>query len=233
VTVILEPKPKRKRRLPWWLELVLIFVGTILLLVVFKTFFVQLTFIPSGSMQNTLEIGDRVPVNRFVYRFSEPQRGDILVFDARGSLLEDDAEPPPRGPLEEVINEIGRTIGMTPPPETVFIKRVIGVAGDTIKCCDEAGQITVNGTPIDESGHLFPGDAPSSIEFEVTVPEGKLWVLGDHRSDSSDSRYAQTNPGGGFVPVDRALGKAFAVLFPWDQKEMLDTPEWAEQANTQ
>lgn len=233
---VTEPTPEateKKRRMPVWVELPLVIVVAVLLAFVVKTFIVQVFYIPSGSMENTLEVGDRVAVNRFIYRFTEPQRGDIVVFDGVDSFVPASAEPPSEGPLVEFVKELGRTIGIVPPPDTVFVKRVIGVGGDHVECCDEAGQITVNGVPLEESAYLFPGDVPSLTPFSVDVPEGKLWVMGDHRSASADSRAHQGDPGGGFVPVDRVLGKAFAIIWPWDRIQMLDDPAWTSSVNEQ
>ncbi|MCH9815606.1 MAG: signal peptidase I [Actinomycetia bacterium] len=225
------PQSRQKRRIPFWIELPLVLIVAVLLAFFVKTFIVQVFYIPSGSMENTLQVGDRVAVNRFEYRLGEPQRGDVIVFDGVDSFVPASAEPPSEGPVREFVKELGRTVGIVPPPDTVFVKRVIGVGGDQVKCCDEAGQITVNGQPISESAYLFPGDAPSNTPFDVIVPEGKLWVMGDHRSASADSRAHQGDPGGGFVPVDRVLGEAFAVIWPWDQIQWISEPAWAEQLN--
>lgn len=228
-----QSPPSRKRRIPFWLELPLVIVVAVLLAFVVKTFLVQVFFIPSGSMEKTLQVGDRVAVNRFLYRLSEPHRGDVVVFDGVDSFVPASAEAPSEGPVVNFAKELGRTVGLVPPPDTVFVKRVIGVGGDKVKCCDSGGQISVNDQSIDESSYLFPGDAPSNMPFEVTVPEGKLWVMGDHRSDSADSRAHQGDPGGGFVPVDRTLGRAFATIWPWDQIQILNTPQWADSMNTE
>ena len=221
---------RKFRGLPFWIELPLIIILAILLAFFAKTFLVQIFYIPSGSMEDTLQVGDRVAVNRLAYRFGEPQRGQVVVFDGVDSFIPASTVPPSEGAVSEFIKELGRTIGVVPPPDTVFVKRIIGVGGDRVVCCDKQGRITVNGTPIDEP-YLYPGDAPSNTPFDVTVPPDKLWVLGDHRSASADSRAHTGDPGGGFVPVDRAIGPAFAVIFPFDNWQRLSTPEWAQQMN--
>ncbi|MCB0917084.1 MAG: signal peptidase I [Actinobacteria bacterium] len=227
-----EPTGKRQRRhLPAWIELPLVIILAVFLAFLVKTFIVQIFYIPSGSMENTLLIGDRVAVNKFVYRFSDPERGNVVVFDGVGSFLDEAAAAPDEGPVVGFVKELGRTVGLVPPPDTVFVKRVIGVGGDRVACCNDQGQITVNGVPIDESAYLYPGDVPSQTPFDVVVPEGKLWVMGDHRSASADSRAHQGEPGGGFVPVDAVLGKAFAIIWPWDQIQWVDQPVWADQLN--
>ena len=217
----LDQRPARpsKRQLPYWLELPLLLTAALLIALVLKTFVVQVFFIPSGSMEDTLQIDDRVAVNRFEYRIGEPERGDVIVFDGIGSFVPAD-QAPSESLSEQIVAEIGRTVGLVPPPDTVFVKRVIGVAGDRVACCDADGLITVNGDPIDESGYLYPGDVPSLTPFDVIVPAGHLWVMGDHRSASADSRAHLGEPGGGFVPVDRVLGRASWVIWPvahWGQ----------------
>lgn len=203
-----------KRRIPAWLEIPLLIVLAFALAMFLKTFVVQVFYIPSGSMENTLMVGDRVAVNRFIYRFGEPSRGDVVVFDGVGAFVFPTEPVEDPNPLEWLVTELGRTVGVTPPPDTVFVKRVIGVAGDRVACCDTEGRITVNGVPIDESQYLYPGDSASTVAFDVLVPEGTLWVMGDHRSASADSRAHLGDPGGGFVPVDQVLGKVFVIIWP-------------------
>ncbi|MEI2716039.1 MAG: signal peptidase I [Candidatus Nanopelagicales bacterium] len=223
-------REKESHKLPLWLEMPLVIVVAVLLAFAVKTFLVQIFYIPSGSMENTLLVGDRVAVNRLAYRLGEPARGDVIVFDGVDSFVPADQAPPSEGPIEGLLTELGRTVGVVPPPDTVFVKRVIGVGGDRVVCCDDKGRIEVNGQPIGEP-YLYPGDKPSSTRFDVKVPQGKLWVMGDHRSASADSRAHMGEPGGGFVPVDRALGRAFAVIWPQAQWQMLSTPPWAEKLN--
>lgn len=223
-----EDSRKARRRVPVWLELPLVVLAAILLAFLVKTFIVQIFFIPSGSMENTLMVGDRVAVNRFVYRFSEPQRGDIVVFDGIGSFLPESHQQPSQGPVRDLFTELGRTVGLVPPPDTVFVKRVVGVPGDRVECCDDKGRIKVNDRSISESEYLFSGNTPSDTAFNVVVPPGKLWVMGDHRRASADSRAHLDEPGGGFVPESRVLGKAFAVVWPPSRAQFLPSPQWAD-----
>ncbi|MFD3311513.1 signal peptidase I [Streptomyces sp. NPDC058694] len=155
-------------------------------LLLLSRFVIQPFEIPSGSMEPGLRIGDRVLVNKLAYRFgAEPRRGDVVVFDGTGYFGDAD-----------------------------YIKRVVGVGGDHVVCCDRQGRIEVNGRSVDESTFLFPGDKPSEVSFDVAVPDGTLFLLGDHRGDSSDSRDHLGSPGGGMIPVDDVIGRADWIAWP-------------------
>ncbi|MYW65333.1 signal peptidase I [Streptomyces sp. SID8379] len=155
-------------------------------LLAFSVFVMQPFQIPSRSMEATLRVGDRVLVNKLAYRFgAEPKRGDVVVFDGSGYFGEAD-----------------------------YIKRVVGVGGDHVVCCDSKGRIEVNGQSVDERSLLYAGDAPSEVPFDIEVPEGTLFLLGDHRSDSRDSRDLMGAPGGGFLPLDHVIGKAEWIAWP-------------------
>ncbi|MFG2697894.1 signal peptidase I [Kitasatospora sp. NPDC048407] len=174
--------------------------------------------VPSGSMEGTLQPGDRVLVNQLAYAFGgHPQRGDVVVFDGIGSFLPYQDEP-------SGVKRLLTRAGLAPAGNTVYVKRVIGVGGDRITCCGSDGRLRVNGVPLDESGYLLPGDAPSAVPFDIVVPSGKLWVMGDHRSASRDSRDHLGEPGGGTVPVDRVIGRADWLLFPLGRTTSLDRP---------
>lgn len=158
----------------------------LLFLLTLGTFVMQPFDIPSSSMEGGLRVGDRVLVDKAAYRFgSRPQRGDIVVFDGTGYFGSAD-----------------------------YIKRVVGVGGDHVVCCDREGRLEVNGRSVDESSFLYPGDSPSEVAFHVVVPEGTLFVLGDHRSDSSDSRDHLGSPGGGMIPVGAVIGRADWIAWP-------------------
>jgi signal peptidase I len=210
-------------RQSWWDIPVTIAVAIGIVLVI-TTFIAKPFSIPSGSMENTLKIGDRVLVNRAVYHLRPIERGDIVVFDGSDSFVPA-SEVPQRNPVSGALTWLGQSIGIVPPDSTDFIKRVIGVGGDHVKCCDKNLQITVNGTPIDESSYLFPGDAPSGTDFDVIVPKGMLWVMGDHRSNSADSRSHIGEAGGGFVPEGKVVGRAMSVLWPLSSIRSLPIPE--------
>ncbi len=220
---------KRRARIPAWLEFPLLILGAFLVAFVVKTFLVQAFYIPSGSMENTLQVGDRVLVNKVVYHLRSIERGDVVVFDGTGSFMAASAIDPEQSPLEMVGRVLGEVVGLAPPRDTDFIKRVIGVGGDRVVCCDADGLITVNGVVIDESAYLYGKNPPSKQPFDVLVPENALWVMGDHRSASADSRAHLGDPGGGFVPVDRVIGRAFAVVWPLGNAQILEIPSTFEQ----
>ncbi|WP_037607582.1 signal peptidase I [Streptacidiphilus rugosus] len=191
-----------------WKELALLLAVCVLGIVLLNRFVAQPFTIPSGSMENTLAVGDRVLVNKLSYDFGgAPQRGDVVVFDGRGSFIDTETQDTRDASGDD------------------FVKRVIGVAGDTVKCCDAHGRITVDGVPLDEGSYLYPGAKPSAFPFVVVVPAGKLFVLGDNRAVSADSRDHFGDPGGGFVPVDRVIGRAEWVILPFGHSRSLDRPE--------
>jgi signal peptidase I len=179
-----------------------------------SAFVVQPYAIPSSSMAPTLRVGDRVLVDKLAYRFGDrPERGDVVVFDGRGSFLPVDAAD--SGAVSGLLRAVGAALGLSDPPGTEYVKRVIGVGGDRVRCCDERGRLVVNGEPLTEP-YLLPQDDPSVVRFDIRVPEGRLWVMGDHRSASSDSRAHLGQPGGGTVPLDRVIGRARWVGWPPD-----------------
>ena len=220
-------RPDRERSL--FLEfLVLIGIAFFLAFLV-KTFLVQAFFIPSGSMENTLAVGDRVLVNKVVYHTRPIERGDIVVFDGLDSFAPEFTIPAPGNPIQQVMSWFGQLVGFAAPNERDFVKRVVGVGGDHVVCCDVQGRVSVNGVYLDETSYLFPGNSPSDVPFDITVPDGKLFVLGDHRAASSDSRAHLGDPGGGFVPVDRVIGRAFVILWPRHHAQVVPIPETYNQ----
>jgi signal peptidase I len=148
-----------------------------------------------------------------------PKRGDIVVFKDPGKWLNDDETRTARNPITKTLEAVGLY-----PSGGHLVKRVIGIGGDRVKCCDAKGRVTVNGKALDESSYLPKGTLPSEDPFDVRVPEGHLWVMGDNRSDSYDSRGHMGSPGGGFVSDDLVVGKVWALIWPWKRAERIHTP---------
>ncbi|WP_068262971.1 signal peptidase I [Janibacter limosus] len=208
-------------------EIVVVLAMALTLSFVVKTFLIQAFFIPSESMQDTLLVGDRVVVSKLTPGPFELKRGDIVVFEDPGDWL----SPVPvtnHGAVLNGVRDALMFVGLLPDTsEGHLIKRVIGMPGDHVQCCDAEGRLLVNGEPIDESAYLKPGVTASDMEFDITVPSGRMWVMGDNRSDSSDSRYH--DPGGhgsqGAVPLDLVVGKAAVTVWPFDRMSRLSTHE--------
>jgi signal peptidase I len=195
----------------WGKELLTIVVIAVVLSFLIKTFLFRAFYIPSGSMENTLEIHDRIFVNLLVPEPFALKRGDVVVFkDTQGWLQAPDTAADPVSWLGEVATFIGLAPDSS---EQHLVKRVIGLPGDHVICCSAEGKLTVNGEAITEP-YLFPGATPSDTTFDVIVPEGHLWVMGDHRNNSQDSRYHNTFNGTGFVPVDDVEGRAVVIAWP-------------------
>lgn len=196
---------------PWRKAGLLAAVCAVFLLLL-SHYVVQPFLIPSGSMEPTLRVGDRVLVNKLAYRFgSAPDRGDVVVFDGTGSFVQG---APSQNPAGRVLRGAAAALGLAEPADTDYIKRVVGVGGDHVVCCDKRGRVEVNGRPVDEA-YLYPGNPPSQVAFDIVVPDHTLWVMGDHRSRSSDSRDHLGEPGGGTVPVGKVIGRAGWIGWPF------------------
>ena len=201
----------------------IILASAVILSLVIKTFFAQAFYIPSGSMENTLLVGDRVMVTKLAPGPLDVHRGDIVVFKDPGGWL-DPVPPAPQNAAQHAFTTTMTFIGLLPQDSGEhLIKRVIGVSGDRVECCDEQGRLMVNGIPIDEP-YIADGSAPSEIDFSVVVPDGAVWVMGDNRQNSEDSRYHQGNAGGGSVPIDDVVGVAFVTVWPVDRMTPLRNP---------
>jgi signal peptidase I len=183
-------------------------------------------------MENTLLVGDKILVNKLVYHVRSIQPGDIVVFNGQGSW---DPSPSPAGrsgnpvaraydaTLRPLFHSIAGLFG-TPVGQTDYVKRVIGVPGDRVACCTAQGLVTVNGVPLHERSYLYPGNAPSAIHFRIIVPPGRIWVMGDHRAISDDSRLHRSSPGGGTIPENKVIGRAFVIVWPPSQWRFLPIP---------
>ncbi|MFF4989136.1 signal peptidase I [Streptosporangium saharense] len=217
-----------KKKGSLWRELPIMIIVALLLALLIKTFIVQAFYIPSGSMENTLQVNDRVLVNKLVYRVRDIERGDVVVFSGVDSWKDEVDFEEPSNPVTGALNWVGSLFGLVP-TEKDFIKRVIGVPGDKVQCCDGQDRITVNGVPLEEKAYLFPGNKPSTTPFEITVPPGRLWVMGDHRQVSADSRAHQGDPGGGAVPIDHVVGRAFVIVWPFSHAGVISIPDTFSQ----
>ncbi|MFD7434449.1 signal peptidase I [Streptomyces sp. NPDC059861] len=223
----LQRKVKRRRRRSAIKEIPLLVGVAVLIALVLKTFLVQAFVIPSGSMEQTIQIGDRVLVDKLTPWFgTKPERGDVVVFKDPGGWLQDE-QPTQKKDDPVVVKQVkeGLTfIGLLPSEdEKDLIKRVVGVGGDRVQCCDTQGRVTVNGVPLIED-YLNPGDEPSATPFDITVPQGRLWVMGDHRSNSADSRSHQDTDYGGTVSEDEVVGRAVVIAWPLGHWTTLNEP---------
>ena len=199
---------ERQSRLRGWRSVVLALLVAAVVAGLVRAFVLDVYWVGSDSMQPTVEPGDRVLVSRLVDG-TGLRRGDLVVFDGRGSFdpLHGDGPWPVRA-----VRTLGHWSGLVG-SDTVYLKRVVGVPGDTVECCGPSGRLVVNGEEVAED-YVFPGDRPSAVEFTVVVPEGRLWLMGDHRSVSVDSRSLLGAPGGGLVRADKVIGEPVAVLWP-------------------
>jgi signal peptidase I len=220
-----EPEaPGSKRSGSFWRELPILLIIALGLALLIKTFLMQAFYIPSGSMEDTLQVGDRVLVNKLAYRFTDVKRGDVIVFNGVDSWAPEVQIAEPANPVVRAVRAVAGAFGFATPNEKDYIKRVIGLPGDEVRCCDQQHRITVNGIPLDEP-YIFPGDKPSDQEFDITVPAGRLWVMGDHRGASSDSRAHLGDPGGGAIPIDSVIGRAFVIIWPFTDATLLTRPD--------
>lgn len=205
-------------------EIPILVVVSLFISIIIKALLIQAFYIPSGSMQTTLEINDRVIVNKFWNFFSDVKRGDVVVFRDPGGWLPPAYEEKRSAPLQALRNGLV-FVGLAPDPaKQHLIKRVIGVGGDRVVCCDKSGALTINGKPVKEN-YLYEGNKPSEMTFDVTVPKGYIWAMGDHRAASEDSRYHQDDATKGMVPLNKVVGRAFLIIWPVRHFSLLPRPE--------
>lgn len=214
-----EPGKRRGGVLGLLRDAVIVLLVAFLLSFLIKTFIARSFYIPSGSMEDTLQVGDRIIVNQFKPKVFPLERGNVVVFKDPGGWLFPNNEPEPND-MQKAL----QFLGFIPDTSNEYlVKRVIGLPGDRVKCCDAHGKMSVNGKAIDEPYvKLPPGESRASgLAFDVTVPKNSLWVLGDNRYASKDSRYNQDQPGHGFVPLENVVGEAFVINWPLDRLRLL------------
>ena len=204
-------------------ELPILIISALVLSIIVKTFFIQFFYIPSGSMENTLQVNDRVGVNKFGALFSDIKRGEVVVFRDPANWLSPNYDD--SSGIRKVIKDSLVFVGVLPDPSKQYlIKRVIGVGGDKVRCCGKDGKIEVNGVSINEP-YIYEGDKPSDSEFEVDVPQGFIWVMGDHRGASADSRFHTDDPNKGMVALDKVTGRATFIIWPFSNLAILEKGE--------
>jgi signal peptidase I len=212
-------RSRSRRQLPVWQETALLLVIALVVAAVLKAFFVQMFFVPSGSMKPLFVDNDRILVQKVSYWTGDVQRGDVVVFDDPGGRWLGDEGVVHLTAVQKVLSSVGLY-----PTGGHLVKRVIGVGGDHVRCCDRRGRVEVNGVPLDERAYIAKGSHPSAQPFSVVVPPGRVWVMGDNRDDSADSRFHRDLPGGGTVPVADVVGKVWAIVWPRDRIKLLHEP---------
>lgn len=216
----------KKRQLPLWQESILLVVTALVMAVIVKTFLVQAFYIPSGSMEPTMLVNDRILVQKVSFwGGKDVQRGDVVVFDDPDHWLNAEESRQPHNAVQRGLEVFGLF-----PTGGHLIKRVIGVGGDEVKCCDATGHLQVNGTSLTEP-YVLDQSLTRDNAFDVKVPKNHIWVMGDNRGNSSDSRMHMGSPGGGFVPVDNVVGKAWLRVWPWNRFGLIHAPETFKQLN--
>ncbi|WP_308259522.1 signal peptidase I [Pseudonocardia sp. H11422] len=223
------PRAGRRRRPTFWKELPLLIVVALVLTFLIQTFLAKVYVIPSGSMETTLHgctgcNNDRVLVDKVSYRFGDPEPGDVVVFRGPDSWSSEIAVSEPASPLSRGLQQFGSLIGLAPPDEKDFVKRVIAVGGQTVSCCDSRNRVMVDGEPLDEPYiYYLPEAGPArQIPFgPIQVPPGELWMMGDSRNNSADSRV----PGHGPVPVENVIGEARLIVLPFDRFSWIEATD--------
>lgn len=216
---------QKKRQLPVWQESILLVATAMVMAVIVKTFFLQAFYIPSESMEPTMLVDDKILVQKVSYWSGDIKRGDIVVFDDPGGWLSPDDSQQPSNPMQRALEVVGLF-----PTGGHLIKRVVGVGGDTVACCSEKGQVTVNGQPLDEP-YLLDESANVDQRFKVKVPRNRMWVMGDNRNNSADSRAHMGDPGGGFISEKGVVGKAWVRVWPLGRGGFIGKPSTYDAIN--
>lgn len=218
---------KRQPGKPGWRFALLALALAVIVSGLVRSLWLDVYYIPSASMEPLFDTGDRILVSRTAFQAEPIRRGDVVVFDGRGSFAPLSSGS---GPLEDALAATGHWLGLTG-SDTTYVKRVIGLPGDHVVCCDATQRLTVNGQPLVEP-YLYKGDPASSQKFNVTVPAGRLWLLGDHRSVSADSRSLLGAPGGGMVREDKVIGRPVQIIWPLDRFASVARPPLAATTTT-
>ncbi|MDQ1723967.1 MAG: signal peptidase [Frankiaceae bacterium] len=217
--------PRKRKRLGFWQELPLLIALAVVLAVLIKTFAFQAFVIPSASMESTIMTWDRVMTNKLVYDFRDPHRGEVVVFKRTGGWPELSKPTMPTNPVKRAFKRFGQFVGLAP-SGTDFIKRVVGLPGDVVSCCDASDHFLINGQPLDETAYTQGVNTTSSLRLSftsVTVPKGQLLVMGDNRGDSRDGREFGT------IPIDSVVGRAVLVMWPASHWKGLRVPTAVEK----
>jgi len=218
------PDESTKKAMPLWQETILLLGLALILAIIIKSLFVQAFYIPSPSMEPEFVKNDRILVQKVSYwGGSSPSRGDIVVFKDPGGWLDKSESSSPHSPATQLMEKIGLY-----PTGGHLVKRVIGIGGDRVICCDAEGRLTVNGQALNEKAYVPKGMAPSQTEFDRKVPKDHLWMMGDNRSFSFDSRGHMGDPGGGYVDEELVVGKVFSLIWPWKRAEIVNRPKTFE-----
>lgn len=218
---------KRQPRKLGWRFVLLAAALALVISGLIRSLWLDVYFIPSASMEPLFREGDRIVVSRTGFQAEPLRRGDVVVFDGRGSFAPLNTG---KAPMLDFVAGVGHWLGITG-SENIYVKRVIGLPGDRVMCCDGTGRLTVNDQPVAEP-YLYEGDAPSEQRFSVLVPAGRLWLMGDHRSMSADSRSLLGAPGGGMVPLDRVVGRPVQIIWPLDRFTAVGRPAAAADTTT-
>jgi len=212
-----DSSARGSRRLWPWMAVLATVIAAILCATGLRLFVLDVYTVSQVSMSPTLADSERILVQKDYPGEDGPQRGDVIVFDGEGSFTPYEGN---ESALTQISARIGYWFGLSAPSAT-YVKRVLGVSGDVVACCDASGALTINGEPLDEpylGREIDPEDPASELDFEVEVPEGRIWVMGDNREESVDSRALLGAPGGGMISDDRILGRVSGVFWPWNER---------------
>ncbi|MGB8993712.1 MAG: signal peptidase I [Pseudonocardiaceae bacterium] len=227
----------RRKKGSFWRELPILILTALVLTFLIQTFFARVYVIPSASMEPTLHgcpgcTDDRVLVDKLTYRFRDPSPGDVVVFRGTDSWASEFVSQRSDNVLVRGLEQAGSLVGLAPPDERDFVKRVIAVGGQTVQCCDKQNRVMVNGFPLTEPYAMFIGHEPQEEFGPVTVPQGNLWMMGDNRNNSADSRRHVADQRSGTVPVTNVIGKARVIVLPLSRWQGISDPNPQPQLNT-